>query len=125
MALPQALAAARAARNSVLLGDPQQRTAHARGAREDGADDCRTRYLLGPAQATLRAEQGLFLDRTYRLHPAVCAFTSGAYYERSVAVELWLGRQRIEGATPFVGAGLFTWLKWPCKAITQSSKGGR
>jgi len=107
MALAQALAAARAARNLVLLGDPQQLEQPTRGAHEDGADVAALVHLLGPAQATLRAEQGLFLDRTYRLHPAVCAFTSEAYYEGRLQSNCGLERQRIEGATPFVGAGLF------------------
>jgi len=38
MALAQALAAARAARNLVLLGDPQQLEQPSRGAHEDGAE---------------------------------------------------------------------------------------
>lgn len=107
MALAQALAAARAARNLVLLGDPQQLEQPTRGAHEDGADVAALVHLIGPAQATIRPEQGLFLDRTYRLHPAVCAFTSEAYYEGRLQSNCGLERQRIDGATPFVGAGLF------------------
>jgi uncharacterized protein len=64
-------------------------------------------HLLGPTQATLRAEQGLFLDRTYRLHPAVCTFTSEAYYEGRLLSDPGLERQRIDGGTPFAGSGLF------------------
>jgi predicted RecB family nuclease len=107
MALAQALAAARAARNLVLLGDPQQLEQPTRGAHEDGADVAALVHLIGPTQATMRAEQGLFLDRTYRLHPAVCAFTSEAYYEGRLQSNSGLERQGIEGATPFAGAGLF------------------
>ncbi len=107
MALAQALAAARAARNLVLLGDPQQLEQPTRGAHEDGADVAALVHLLGPKQATLRAEQGLFLERTYRLHPAVCAFTSEAYYEGRLHSNSGLERQRIDGAMPFAGAGLF------------------
>jgi uncharacterized protein len=107
MALAQALAAARAARNLVLLGDPQQLEQPTKGAHEDGADVAALVHLLGPAQATLRAEQGLFLDRTYRLHPAVCAFTSETYYEGRLQSNCGLECQRIGGATPFAGAGLF------------------
>lgn len=107
MALAQALAAARAARNLVLLGDPQQLEQPTRGAHEDGADVAALVHLLGPEQVTLRAEQGLFLDRTYRLHPAVCAFTSDAYYEGRLLSAPGRERQRIDGATPFAGSGLF------------------
>ncbi|WP_316196012.1 TM0106 family RecB-like putative nuclease [Bradyrhizobium sp. SZCCHNRI3052] len=107
MALAQALAAARAARNLLLLGDPQQLEQPTRGAHEDGADVAALVHLLGPGQATLRPDQGLFLDRTYRLHPAICAFTSEAYYEGRLQSNRGLERQRIDGATLFAGAGLF------------------
>jgi uncharacterized protein len=107
MALAQVLAAGRAARNLVLLGDPQQLEQPTRGAHEDGADVAALVHLLGPTEATLRAEQGLFLDRTYRLHPDVCTFTSEAYYEGRLLSERGLERQRIGGATPFAGSGLF------------------
>ncbi len=115
MALAQALAAARAARNLVLLGDPQQLEQPTRGAHENGADVAALVHLLGPAQATLRVEQGLFLDRTYRLHPAVCAFTSEAYYEGRLQSNCGLERQRIEGATPSSVLGS-SWWKWPTRA---------
>jgi len=107
MALAQALAAARAARNLLLLGDPQQLEQPTRGAHEDGADVAALVHLLGPTQATLRAEQGLFLDQTYRLHPAICEFTSEAYYEGRLRSAPGLERQRIGGTTPFAGSGPF------------------
>ena len=107
MALAQALAAARAARNLVLLGDPQQLEQPTRGAHEDGADVAALVHLLGPTQATLRAEQGLFLDRTYRLAPAICAFTSEAYYEGRLLSDPGLERQRVGGTTLLAGSGLF------------------
>lgn len=107
MALAQALAVARAARNLVLLGDPQQLEQPTKGVHEDGADVAALVHLLGQSQSTLRAEQGLFLDRTYRLHPAVCAFTSETYYEGRLQSKRGLELQRIEGTTPFAGAGLF------------------
>lgn len=107
MALAQALGAARAARNLVLLGDPQQLEQPTRGAHEDGADVAALVHLLGPTQATLRPEQGLFLDRTYRLHPAVCAFTSDAYYEGRLLAAPGLERQCIGAYSPFDGSGLF------------------
>ena len=120
MALAQALAAARAARNLVLLGDPQQLEQPTRGAHEDGADVAALVHLLGPAQATLRAEQGLFLDRTYRLHPAVCAFTSEAYYEGRLLVG---SRPRAPAhraaprRSPVLGS---SWWRWRTRATKPS-----
>jgi predicted RecB family nuclease len=107
MALAQVLAAARSARNLLLLGDPQQLEQPTRGAHEDGADVAALVHLVGSDRVTLRPEHGLFLDRTYRLHPAVCAFTSDAYYEGRLQAAAGLERQGIQGATAYAGAGLF------------------
>jgi len=106
MALAQVLAAARAARNIVLLGDPQQLEQPTRGAHEDGADVAALVHLLGPDRATLADEQGLFLESTYRLHPDICTFTSRAYYEGRLRSESGLEQQRVGGPTPYAGAGL-------------------
>jgi predicted RecB family nuclease len=106
MALAQVLAAARAARNLVLLGDPQQLEQPTRGAHEDGADVAALVHLLDAGKPTLGQAQGLFLDATYRLHPVVCAFTSEAYYEGRLHAAPGLERQTITGPTPYAGAGL-------------------
>lgn len=107
MALAHALAAARAARNVVLLGDPQQLEQPTQGAHADGADVAALVHVLGKNRATLADDQGLFLERTWRLHPDLCAFTSELYYEGRLRSIDALARQRMEGDTLFVGAGLF------------------
>lgn len=107
MSLAHALAAARAARNVVLLGDPQQLEQPTKGAHPDGADVAALVHVLGKDRATLADDQGLFLDRTYRLHPSICAFTSELYYEDRLRSVEGLERQRLDGDTPFAGAGLF------------------
>jgi uncharacterized protein len=107
MSLAHALAAARAARNVVLLGDPQQLEQPIKGAHPDGADVAALVHVLGKDHATLADDQGLFLDRTWRLHPAICAFTSELYYEGRLRSIDALERQRLDGDTPFAGAGLF------------------
>jgi uncharacterized protein len=107
MSLAHALAAARAAKNVVLLGDPQQLEQPTKGAHPDGADVAALVHVLGKDRATLADDQGLFLDRTWRLHPAICAFTSELYYEGRLRSIDALERQRLDGDTPFAGAGLF------------------
>jgi predicted RecB family nuclease len=106
MSLVQALAASRSARNVVLLGDPQQLEQPQRGAHPDGADVAALVHIVGDQQ-TLAADQGLFLDTTYRLHPSICGFTSELYYEGKLAPVAGLDQQRLDGSTPFAGAGLF------------------
>lgn len=107
MAMAHALAAAPAARNVVLLGDPQQLEQPTKGSHPDGADVAALVHVLGKDRATLADDQGLFLDRTWRLHPDICAFTSELYYEGRLRSIDALERQRLDGDTPFAGAGLF------------------
>ncbi len=107
MALAMALAAAGAARNIVLLGDPQQLEQPSKGAHPEGADVAALVHILGRERSTLGPEQGLFLDSTYRLHPTICAFTSELYYDDRLHPAAGLERQEIRGATEFAGAGLF------------------
>ena len=105
--LALAHAAARAARNVVLLGDPQQLEQPTKGAHPDGADVAALVHVLGKDRATLADDQGLFLDRTWRLHPAICACTFELYYEGRLRSIDALARQRLDGDTAFAGAGLF------------------
>ncbi len=106
MSLAHALAASRATTNLVLLGDPQQLEQPQRGAHPDGADVAALVHLVGKGRATVADDQGLFLDTTFRLHPAVCAFTSEVYYENRLLPVAGLEKQLL-GGSPFAGAGLF------------------
>jgi superfamily I DNA and/or RNA helicase len=56
---------------------------------------------------TMPADRGLFLSETWRLHPAICKFTSEIFYEDKLTSLPGLDKQVLGGPTPFVGAGLF------------------
>jgi uncharacterized protein len=107
MSLAMALAAARSARNVVLLGDPQQLEQPRKGAHPDGADVAALVHVLGAGRATIAPEQGLFLEHTWRLCPSLCAFTSEIYYDGRLAPAPGCERQVLLGATPFAGGGPF------------------
>lgn len=106
MSLSQVLAASRAAKNLILLGDPQQLEQPQRGAHPEGSDVAALTYLLN-GKATMPEGQGLFLGLTRRLHPAICQFTSRMFYEERLTSLEGLERQIISGGTSFDGAGLF------------------
>lgn len=106
MSLANVLAASRAAKNVVLLGDPAQLEQPQQGAHPEGTDVSALEHLLAKHK-TMPPEQGLFLDRTWRLHPSICRFTSELHYDGLLAAREGLERQRIVGDTPFAGAGLF------------------
>jgi uncharacterized protein len=106
MSLAQVLAFARAARNLVLLGDPQQLEQPHKGTHPDGADVAALTHLIGTDRATLAPDQGLFLAETWRLHPSICAFSSELYYDGKLTAVAGCDRQRIDGTGLVDGAGM-------------------
>jgi uncharacterized protein len=80
LALADVLAAGTSARAVVLLGDPNQLPQVSQGSHPEGAERSVLQHLLGD-DVTVPPNRGLFLDRTWRLRPELCAFTSEAYYE--------------------------------------------
>ena len=102
MSLAMALAAARAAKNLVLLGDPQQLEQPQKATHPEGSHIAALAHLIGDQQ-TITEEQGLFLDTTYRMHPAICDFTSNQYYDGRLSSLPALKNQTIKGAGPHTG----------------------
>ena len=103
--LANALAVAPAAKSLVLLGDPRQLQQPRQGLHPPGTDVSALDHLLG-GQATMPADRGLFLDQTWRLHPAICEFTSEIYYDGRLTSRPGLERQRVEGTEQATGSGL-------------------
>jgi len=97
MSLADAAAAGTAARNLVLLGDPQQLPQPRQGAHPDGAGASALEHLLGE-HATIPDDLGLFLDCTWRMHPAVCAYISEIAYEDRLESAPGLDGQSVAGA---------------------------
>jgi predicted RecB family nuclease len=80
VSLADALAVGTAARNVVLLGDPVQLAQVTQGTHPPGTGVSALEHLLGGAQ-TIPPDRGVFLERTFRLHPDVAAYVSEAFYE--------------------------------------------
>ncbi|MCZ2820967.1 TM0106 family RecB-like putative nuclease [Modestobacter sp. VKM Ac-2977] len=79
LSLANTLAVSRAAASLVLLGDPQQLRQPGRGIHPDGADVSALQHVLGE-QEVLPADRGVFLDRSWRMAPALCRVVSGLSY---------------------------------------------
>ncbi|HEX7225268.1 MAG TPA: ATP-binding protein, partial [Candidatus Limnocylindria bacterium] len=105
VALANVLAMAGSARSIVLLGDPQQLDQPLQGSHPPGADRSALAHLLGD-EATIPPELGLFLEHTYRLHPAITEFTSDAFYDGRLESRDDLEEQRVRGPAPLGGSGL-------------------
>jgi len=106
MSLANVLACAPAGKNLVLLGDPQQLEQPQTGSHPEGSDISALAHLLD-GRRTINEEQGLFLAETWRLHPAICRFTSELFYEGRLVSLDGLERQNIQAHAPFSGAGLW------------------
>jgi uncharacterized protein len=81
-ALADAIAVGTAARNLVLLGDPNQLSQVSQAAHPPGANASVLEHLLGEEHETVPEEMGMFLRETWRLRPEICSFTSAEFYER-------------------------------------------
>jgi uncharacterized protein len=79
-ALADALAVGTAARNVILLGDPNQLSQVTQGTHPPGAGVSVLSHLLRD-DGTVREGMGLFLEQTWRLRPEVNDFISGTFYE--------------------------------------------
>jgi uncharacterized protein len=106
MSLANVMSIAHATDSFVLLGDPQQLDQPLQGTHPPGAERSALAHVLDGA-ATIAPDRGLFLERTWRLHPALCSFTSEVFYDDRLESEPDLARQavrsrigRIDGVGP-------------------------
>jgi uncharacterized protein len=105
MSLANVLAVSQAAKTIVLLGDPQQLEQPMQGSHPEGTDVSALNHILG-VHATIPADRGLFLEETWRLHPAICAFTSELFYEGRLRSRPGLQYQTIQSSNRIKGSGL-------------------
>ncbi len=105
LSLANAVAVSPAARNLILLGDPQQLDQPLQGTHPPGAEASALGHVLD-GKSTMPPESGLFLEKTWRLHPDLCRFTSEAFYEGRLESEPWLARQGLAGPGRLDGTGI-------------------
>ena len=79
VSLADALAMGTAARNVILLGDPLQLAQVSQGVHPTGSGVSVLEHLLGDAP-TIPEDRGVFLERSFRMHPDVSAFISEIVY---------------------------------------------
>lgn len=106
MSLANVLAVSQAAKSIVLLGDPQQLEQPLRGSHPEGADASALEHLLAGAK-TIPPDKGIFLEKTWRMHPKLTQFTSEAFYEGRLRSRDGLENQAIKGHPWFGDSGLY------------------
>jgi len=105
LALANVLAVAGCARDILLFGDPQQLAQPAKGDHPQGAAASALEHMLGAAP-TLPPDLGVFLDRTWRMHPEVCQFVSEMGYDGRLSSHESCALQRVEAPGPLNGSGI-------------------
>lgn len=80
LSLAQTMAAARASRNLLLLGDPQQLPGVSEGVHDEPVDASPLDWLT-QGSSVLPGAFGYFLPESYRMGPALCARVSALSYD--------------------------------------------
>ncbi|MCY4639825.1 MAG: TM0106 family RecB-like putative nuclease [Chloroflexi bacterium] len=105
MSLADALAASPAASSVVLLGDPQQLDQPLQGVHPPGAGGSVLAHVLD-GERVMPGHLGLFLDGSWRLHPAISAYTSEVFYEGRLRSHPGRERLDLDGVEPLSGTGI-------------------
>ncbi|SFJ64856.1 TM0106 family RecB-like putative nuclease [Cellulomonas sp. KH9] len=95
-ALATTFAVAGAARNLLLLGDPQQLPQVSQGTHPEPVDRSALGWLTD-GHDTLPADLGYFLPVTYRMHPELCAAVSTLAYEGRLVSAPRAARRSLDG----------------------------
>lgn len=111
LSLANVVAVSTAARNLVLLGDPQQLSQVKKGAHPDGVDVSALEFAIG-GEPVIAADRGLFLPETHRLHPEINRFTSEIFYAGRLRSAAETIGQRVDAPGPLTGTGV-RWVAVP------------
>jgi len=105
MALANLLAIAQTAKNLVLLGDPNQLRQPSHGIHPEGVDKSVLDHVIQD-QPTMPPAYGLFLETTFRLHPALSSFISEVFYDGKLEADPSCARQSLATSNGAGGVGL-------------------
>lgn len=103
--LLETIVVSHAAKNVVFLGDHQQLKQPIKGVHPDGTEVSALEHLL-EGKKTIAATRGIFLEKTWRMHPSICAFDSEMFYESRLTAKEGLESQLVIGNTIYNGSGL-------------------
>jgi uncharacterized protein len=105
--LASAVAVGLAAKNMVLLGDPQQLPQVTQADHPDGSGASVLEHLLDGEQ-TIREDRGVLLVESWRMHPDICTFVSERSYDERLGSLADCARRRVDAPGAISGVGLRT-----------------
>ena len=124
VSLGMLLAAASAARNVILVGDPMQLPQPLKGSHPGESGMSCLEYVL-EEDPVLPPEKGVFLATTWRMHPDLCGWVSDAVYAGRLTAEAGCAAQRLvpgEGADPALRPTGLSFVEVAHEGRTQSSE---
>ncbi|PQZ97342.1 nuclease [Arthrobacter sp. MYb211] len=99
--LANTLAVSRAARNLLLLGDPQQLPQVTQGSHPQPVDESALGWL-SEGRPVLPEELGYFLATSWRMHPQLCEKVSALSYDHKLFSAKAAGLRELRGTAPGV-----------------------
>ena len=94
VALANLIAITGAAKNIILMGDQMQLEQPIQGSHPEQSGASALEYML-KGHSVIPDDQGLFLERTYRMHPNVCQPLSEIVYEGKLKADIDNAKQSI------------------------------
>lgn len=94
VSLANLIAIGQSALNIVLLGDQMQLNQPIQGVHPANSGVSALDYLL-EGEAVVPADRGIFLSKSWRMHPHICSFISSAVYEGRLSAHHQTERQRL------------------------------
>jgi predicted RecB family nuclease len=105
--LASAVAVGLAARDMLLLGDPQQLPQVTQSDHPDGSGASVLEHLLDGEQ-TILGGRGVLLTESWRMHPAICSFVSERSYDGRLGSLATCARRKVDASSSITGVGLRT-----------------
>ena len=99
VALANLVAVSGAAKNIILMGDQMQLEQPTQGSHPGHSGASALEFML-KEHAVIPEDKGIFLERTYRMHPAVCQPLSEVVYEGKLQADADNEKQAITIAQP-------------------------
>jgi superfamily I DNA and/or RNA helicase len=106
LSLIDTIALSHAGKNLVLLGDPQQLKQPLKGSHPEGTEVSALEHILQGAK-TIDGKAGIFLDKTWRMHPAINCYISELFYDGKLHPMDSNKLQTLDGNTKFKKPGLY------------------
>ena len=95
-----------AGKNLVLLGDPQQLKQPQKGSHPEGTEVSALEHIL-QEQKTISNEQGVFLNKTWRMHPAISNYISELFYDNRLETVPATATQGLIGNIKYKQPGIY------------------